>query len=971
MIGTTLAHYRITAALGAGGMGEVWLATDTKLGREVALKVLPEAFASDPDRLARFEREAKVLASLNHPNIAHLYGLESVSGTEMVSQTVAGTGSGSGSDSSHKPQAPSLSSPPAAGTAAPQGPAVGHTSLVPDGADGKSEIRNPKSEMPAARPAAAGPVTFLVMELVEGEDLSERLKRGPIPVDEAMAIALQIAEALEAAHEQGIVHRDLKPANIKITDDGTVKVLDFGLAKAWEAEGTDLSSSFSPTITRHATLEGVILGTAAYMSPEQARGKKVDRRADIWAFGVVLWEMLTGRKLFDGDTVTDVLAAILTREPDLDSLPAATPPRIRALIGRCLHRDPKLRQRDMGDVRLELSGADDDPEGSKISYGARFRPVWALAALVGAVAGLLVGLMLYGTISSPNAVTGSVDRAVRRSILIPAPIGGPRDVLGIAVSPDGSAVVLGQGYGGEGLLELRRLASFESTLIPDTDGGVFPFFSPDGRWLAFFDDDELRKVPMDGGPSSVICDAAVTMGGTWSDDGWIYFTHGESRLARVPEDGGEPENLKLEGAFGPHALPGGRGVLVNHSSGSAASGRRDLAVISVVSADGSVKKVIDDGYAPRYVASGHLVFVRQGLLLAAPFDLERLEVTGSEVQVSESVSTDSVWGFAHYDVAADGTLVYLRGGDYAATVPTWIDREGVVDQPLSVERNVYGTFQLSPDGSKLAIQVAEESDQIHVYDFARETLTRVTFEGASRYPAWSHDGRELFYLAFRDGAATIMRRPVDGSGAEVPLLTSDDLERVGGGSLMPYDASPDGRYLLVGTWGDFETGADVWLIALDGSSEPQPLIRTPANEIIPSFSPDGNFMSYHSNKAGEYGIYVRPFPDVDGREWTISARGGYDARWSPSTNEILYRVGARRLMSVPYQLEPEFRPGTERLVMAFDAHDSAGFSFDLSGDGKRILVNRPAMSYTDERPMMLVSDWFVELEALAGKGGGK
>jgi serine/threonine-protein kinase len=808
------------------------------------------------------------------------------------------------------------------------------------------------------------------MELVEGEDLSERIARGAIPVDEATPIALQIAEALEAAHEQGIVHRDLKPANVKITDDGTVKVLDFGLAKAWETEGGDLSSSFSPTLTQHATLEGVILGTAAYMSPEQARGKKVDRRADIWAFGVVLWEMLTGRKLFEGETVSDVMAAILTKDPDLEALAAGTPRHVRMLIGRCLRRDPKLRQRDMGDVRLELAEASGEPLPGDATEPSRSGSGRLMVALLGAVAGLVLGFVLYGTIARPWAAPDSADGAVRRSILIPSPVGGPRNILGIAISPDGSMVALGQEYGGEGLIELRRLDSFESTLIPDTEGGVFPFFSPDGRWLAFFDGDELRRVPVDGGPSSVICEAGVTLGGTWSDDGWIYFTHGESRLARVPEDGGMPENVKLADAFGPHALPGGRGVLVNHSSGSAAAGRRDLATISVLLADGSLEKVIDDGFAPRYVASGHLVFVRQGLLLAAPFDLERLQVTGPAVQVAEKVSTDSVWAIALYDVAADGSLVYMRGGDYAATVPAWIDREGV-DAELSVERNVYGTFQLSPDRSKLAIQVAAENDQIHVYDFARETLTRVTFEGTSRYPAWSHDGRELFYQAFRDGAATVMRRPVDGSGGETPLLSADDLTRIGAVSIMPFDVSPDGRHLLVGTWGDLETGGDVWLITLNGSNEPRPVIRTSASEIIPSFSPDGNFMLYHSNKAGEYGLYVRPFPDVDQREWIISARGGYDARWSPEGEKILYRVGARQLMSVPYELEPEFRPATERLVVTMDAHDSAGFSFDLSADGERVLVNRPAMSYTDERPVVLVSNWFIELEELAGKGGGR
>ena len=942
MIGKTLGNYRVTGELGAGGMGEVWRATDEKLGREVALKVLPQEFAADPDRMARFEREAKVLASLNHSNIAHLYGLEN---SVILSDGAS--------------EAPESKDP----LTSPESHPNSHHPL--DSGD--------PSTRGAGTPLAQddrGAVTFLVMELVEGEDLSERIARGAIPIGEAIPIALQIAEALEAAHEQGIVHRDLKPANIKLTDDGAVKVLDFGLAKAWETEAGDLSSSFSPTLTQHATLEGVILGTAAYMSPEQARGKKVDRRADIWAFGVVLWEMLTGRKLFEGETVSDVMAAILTSDPDLDALPAATPYRVRALIGRCLRRDTKMRQRDMGDVRLTLTETEDDNDVVVVGDRQRTeRPGWRVG-LLGAALGLVLGAGLYAALARQAPVETVVDRSSRRSILIPAPIGGPRNILGLAISPDARIVALGQEYGGRGPLELRRLDEIESTMLTGTEGGIFPFFSPDGEWLAFFDGDELRKMPVDGGPSSVICEARVTLGGTWSDDGWIYFTHGESRLARVPEDGGEPENLQLEDAFGPHALPGGRGVLVNHPPpGGTASGRKDLGVISALSADGSVKRLIDNGYAPRFVASGHLLFMRQGSLFAAPFDLEGLEVTGPEVQVVEGIVTDSVWATALYDVAADGSLVYLRGGDFAATVPTWIDREGG-EEALSMERNIYGTFQLSPDRSKLAIQIAEAQDQIHVYNFARKTLTRLTYEGPSRYPAWSLDGREVLYHASRNGAATIMRRPVDGSGGEVSLLTADDLQRIGAVSTMPYDVSPDGRYLLMATWGDFETGADIWLVTLDGSDELRPLFRSPASEIIPSFSPDGNYIIYHSNKAGEYGIYVRPFPDVDEREWTISTRAGYDGRWSPGGNEILYRVGARKLMSVPYELEPEFRPGPERLVVATDSHDSAGFSFDLSADGKRILANKPAMSWTDEQPVVLVSDWFVELERLAGKGGG-
>jgi len=913
MIGTTLAHYRITGELGAGGMGEVWRAEDTKLDREVALKVLPADVAGDEERLARFEREAKVLASLNHPNIAHLYGLETVA---------SGMDADADSDAGSNPQTPKPSSP----------------------------------------------TTFLVMELVEGEDLSERISRGPISTDEAIPIALQIAEALEAAHESGIVHRDLKPANIKLTEDGSVKVLDFGLAKAWETDHGDSSLSLSPTLTQHATMEGVILGTAAYMSPEQARGKKVDRRADIWAFGVVLWEMLTGRKLFEGETVSDVMAAVLTFEPDPDSLPPETPSRIRTLLDRCLRRDPRSRQRDMGDVRLDLADAADhadEPNAAVLTRSAGNR--WVVGVM-GIVAGLAIGAALYFVYAGSIPSTDAAPHATRRSILLTEPLGGPRQIMGLAISPGGNLVALGQDYGGDGLLELRRLNSFESTLVPGTEGAIFPFFSPDGEWLAYFDGDELRKMPVGGGLSTVICVAQTSMGGTWSDDGWIYFTHGESRLARVSASGGEPEDLNDQIVFGPSALPGGRGVLAALSLVGTSSSRKEAATISLVKGDGSFTTLIEGGYAPKYAASGHLVFVRQGALFAAPFDLERLEVTGPEAQVVEGVLTDSIWADAVYDIASDGTLVYVRGGDYAETVPTWITRDGR-EEPLPIPRNVYGTFQLSPDRSRLAIQLSEAQDQIYVFDFSRRAFTRLTFEGPSRYPAWSHDGRELIYHAFRDGEITLMRRPVDGSGGEQPILSESQRRLIGARVLDPYSVSPDGRHLLVTTWGDLEMGADVWLLTLDGSADPRPLLRTPDNEIIPMFSPNGEYISYLSNKAGPYGIYVRPFPDVERREWTISARGGFDARWSPAGDEILYRVGGMKVMSVPFELEPEFNPGAERLVLETDFHDSAGYSFDLSTDGERILVNRPSMSFHDHHPVLLVTDWFVELQQLVDRGG--
>ncbi len=886
MIGTTLSYFKITAKLGEGGMGEVYRAEDTKLGREVAIKVLPEAVAADPERLARFEREAKVLASLNHPNIAAIYGLEE-----------------------------------------------------------------------------ADDQRFLVMELVDGATLQELIEQG-VPADQAIEIAGQVADALEEAHDQGIVHRDLKPANIKVASNGKVKVLDFGLAKALDPQepGTEGATlSMSPTLTAQMTQAGVLLGTAAYMSPEQARGQEATKQADIWAFGVVVWEMLCGKQLFAGPTVSDTLAEVLKTEADLDTLPAETPASVRRLLRRCLERDPKQRLRDIGDARLELAEtAEPTSERFEREATTPSRSRW-VTGLIGLFVGLLLGAGIYSLSNRSSAPTPTEARATRRSILIPTPMSGPRNMLGLAISPDGTVVALGQGYGYEGVLELQHLDSFEPTPMPGTESANFPFFSPDGEWVAYFDGDELRKVPVSGGSPTVICEARASLGGTWTDDGWIYFTHGESRLARVPADGGEPVDLTDENVFNPHALPGGRGILATLSLSGTSSGRKETATIALVTADGKHKPLLEGGYAAKYVPTGHLVFMRQGALFAVPFDIDRLEVTGEEARVLDEVFTDSIWSNTLYDVAQDGTLVYVRGGDYAATIPTWIDRDGG-EEPLPMARDTYGTFQLSPDRSRLAIQVSGAQDQIHVYDFRRETLTRLTYDGPSRYPTWTQDGREVIYHAFRDGTSTLMRRRVDGSGGEEPLLTDEQRQLIDAIYLDPYTVSPDGRHLLLTSWGNLETGADIWLISLDGQSDPRPLLQTTLNEIIPDFSPNGDYISYLSNKAGFYGIYVRPFPDVESREWTISARQGFDARWSPSGDEILYRSGAMKLMTVPYTLEPEFTPGTERLVFETDAHDSAGYSFEISADGQRILVNKPAMSHLDERPVVLVTNWFTDLE---------
>ncbi|MCJ7755466.1 MAG: protein kinase, partial [Thermoanaerobaculales bacterium] len=539
MIGAKLAHYKVIAALGVGGMGEVWRAEDEKLGREVALKLLPKDFADDPERLARFEREAKVLASLNHPNIAHLYGLETVS-TE-----------------------------PAAGTAAPQDSQpspeaiVAHASRV-QAADSES----PPNAGSRPKPQAPSPITFLVMELVEGEDLSERISRGPIPVEEATTIALQIAEALEAAHEQGIVHRDLKPANIKLRSDGTVKVLDFGLAKAWEADGGDSALSMSPTLTQHATAAGVILGTAAYMSPEQASGISADGRADIWAFGVVLWEMLTGHKLFEGETVSHVLASVLKDEVELDELPSETPHHIKTLVGRCLRKKPKQRLQAIGDARIALEDGEDAEPSAVVESAqprSRSRLAWIVAAAAAVVAAVLGALLLVGG--------SDATRVVRAAI--PAPPGTvfhlePFNPGVATVSPDGNLVAFtAREASGEFRLYLRGIDESEAHALDGTDGGHYPFWSPDSRWIGFVANGKLRKVLATGGPVQTICDAPDGKGGTWNEDGVIVFTPDSgTSLYRVAAVGGEATPIsELDLARGdnshrqPRFLPDGRRVL--------------------------------------------------------------------------------------------------------------------------------------------------------------------------------------------------------------------------------------------------------------------------------------------------------------------------------------------------------------------------------------------------------------------------
>jgi len=872
-------------------MGVVYLGRDTRLDRDVAIKALPEHLASDPDRLARFEREAKTLAQLNHPNVAGIYGIEEHEGAR-----------------------------------------------------------------------------YLVLEYVEGETLAQRLDRGALPADEATDFAIQIAEGVEAAHEAGVIHRDLKPGNVIVTPDGKAKVLDFGLARAEESSSSTSFSPTDPTVTspaRHSpTMPGVILGTAAYMSPEQARGRKVDKRTDIWSFGVMLYETLTGASPFIGETVSDSIGAVLHKEVNLDLLPPATPTNIRRLIRRCMMRDRTRRLQSIGDARVELLDMEEALATAEGYPGAARRtPVfpWLLAGALGMVAGALLWALVLQVATSPDA--GGQSSVVRS--WIPLPEGKTLSAgNSVAISRDGSMLALSVGLDENAQIYLRRLDKFEMEPIPGTEGAQAPFFSPDGEQLGFMAAGRLKKVLLrgTGRQVTVLCDAPVSGGGAWDRSGWIYFTFGESRLARVREDGGTPQELGNAGdVHHLSALPEGRGILLTIQPPEAQSNRKDTCRIAVLSPDGqTVKPVLDGGYNARYLSSGQLVFIRGGGLFAVPFDLDSLEASPSPMNVQPEVWTDSVWAIARYDVSLDGTLAYIDGGDAARTVPTWIDLETREEHPLPIPPGVYNTFNLSPDGTHLAIQSAGGAeDQVYVYDASRGTFTRLTEQGANIYPAWSHDGREVFFASSRDGKGYLLyRQPVDGSAPATRLLTDEQEALMETERHWPASVTPDGKYLLAFSWAHPTRGGDLWKVPLDGSGGPEVVLATPANEIIPQVSPDGKWLAYLSDQYGNYQIMVRPFPDVQRRVWVVSTDDSYDPRWSSNGDALLFRRGWGRLMQVSVSGGDEFVPGVAQELMEIDFHDSAGSSFAVSPDGKRLLVNKPVnVSYRDRTPVTLVTGW--------------
>ena len=888
--GTKLGQYKVVEAIGKGGMGEVYRARDTKLGRDVAIKVLPEEFARDKERLDRFEREARLLAQLNHSNIATLYGLEEHDGQQ-----------------------------------------------------------------------------FIVMELVEGETLAERIAKGSIPVDEAIPLFIQIAEGLEAAHEKAIIHRDLKPANIKIGEDGKPKILDFGLAKALAGEAVVQDLSQSPTLTRDATETGVLLGTAPYMSPEQARGKTVDKRTDVWAFGCCLYEALTGKAAFVGETVSDTIGKILEREPDWQALPAGVPALVRSLLRRSLQKVLTRRLQDIGDARIEIEESMAEPADSlaPVVQRSRWRTApWVFLGLITvAFLILLVGLwrgtpveeapMRFNIQLSPDQPISRVGQAV-------------------ALSPGGGRLAyaaelgerLQQHYGAlETQIYLRSFDQVEPRSLPGTEGVVASvFFSPDGQWLGFADRGGLKKISSAGGAAVSLADGWLIQGASWGPDDTIIFNRLGRGLWRISASGGTPEQITIPEAENeshryPQFLPDGKAVLFS----AGPIGRFDEADIVVQSLATGERKVLHrGGYYPHYVPTGHLVFLHNGSLFAAPFDVDRLEVTALPRRILEHVWSDPQRGSANFALSQTGTLVYEPRGEEGALQRAliWVDREGQ-EELLAAELGAYHKPRISPDGSHVAVSVDSGNWDVWIYDLARETSSRLTFDPATdRRQVWTPDGQRVVFSSRRNGGVrNLFWKAADGTGMVERLTTSDY-------SQIAHSWSRDGKTLVFEQQNP-ETVQDLYVLSMDGERSSKPLLQTEFTEDRPAISPDGRWIAYRSNESGRFEIYVRPFPNVEDGKWMISTDGGISPVWGPHGREIFYRsLDDGAMIVARVQTEPTFTVETPVVLFTGSYYRSGDRNYDISPDGRRFLMLKEVGQTADPETLVVVLNWFEELKRL-------
>jgi Tol biopolymer transport system component len=878
MIGKTLGHYEITSQLGKGGMGEVYQAKDQKLGRDVAIKVLPVEFAKDADRVARFQREAKLLASLNHPNIAAIHGLEESAGAN-----------------------------------------------------------------------------FLVLELVKGETLADRIKAGPIPIEESLRLALQIAEALEAAHEKGVIHRDLKPANIKITPEGKVKVLDFGLAKAFAGEQSDLNLSNSPTISNAATQQGVILGTAAYMSPEQARGKSVDKKTDIWAFGCVLYEMLTGNPAFSGTDVTEILAAVIRAEPEWSNLPANLQWRMPEVLERCLKKETRDRYHDIADVRADIQKALTDNGRHMIqgveTAGSRKRlgtmlPWFAVLFLTAIVAVVATWILKPAPPDKPQPVTRLFCELPKAMSL------GNAEERAFAVSPDSRKLV----YGSRAGLYVRSMEDLEAKLIPGTgENPTNPVFSPDGKWIAYLSGDSLKKIAITGGLAVDLMPANFKGFFSWGKENAI-ISGGPKGIMRISPEGGVAENIiraaEEEFLISPQILPDGDTVLFTRALPLPHT-------VMVQSIKSGKRKKLFPGDSAHYLAPGYIIYTQGNDIFAIGFNPDTLEKTGGSVPLVQ----DILRGLApQYDVSDSGALAYVPETSAAAIrhVLVWVDRNGK-EQPIPAPPSDYGDAKLSPDGTKIAVSISPNfGGNISIWDLARGTLSQLTFEGGNT-PIWSGDGKKIAYTSFRENIGSIYWKNADGTGKEERLSSTENV-------IFPFSWSKDHKTLVLAEFSTSQGSADIGAISLEGDGKWRPLLKEKFGEGQPTVSPDGRWLAYTSNESGRNQVYVRPFPDVDSGRWHVSTEGGDIPLWSRDGGELFYRNGDA-IMAVTVKTGSVFSPGTPRVLFKGNyvfAEDMQSSNWDISLDGKQFLLkkdpeSKPAASGTPGR-INIVLNWLEELK---------
>ena len=865
-------------------MGEVYRAEDTNLSREVAIKVLPEQFTQDPQRLARFEREAKLLASLNHPNIAAIYGLEEADG-----------------------------------------------------------------------------VRFLALELVPGETLQERVAKGPVPVEEALEVCRQIAEGVEAAHEKGVIHRDLKPANVKVTPEGKVKILDFGLAKAFEAETPVTDFSQSPTLTEEMTRAGVILGTAAYMSPEQAKGKPVDKRADVFAFGSVLYELLTGKRAFEGETVTETIAAVIKGEPEWELLPKTVPSTIRFLLNRCLKKDPYKRLQHIDGARIlieeVLSGATTE---SPIGVGSAVQPTrqrLVMTAGLMVLTALATGLAIWSLMWPSPELRPAVKFSINLPPAAPLDSGGNNE---LAVSRDGRHIVF---VSETDKLYLRSLDDQSAVLITTgTDGGSSPFLSPNGEWVAFSVAGKLKKVPLRGGSPMTLCDATGPgVYGSWGPGNTIVFSAegSDPGLYRVSAAGGNREILatpdpdKGELRYGaPEILPDGKAVLFSVQLEDSSS---QITVLSLET--GEQKTVLEGGSQPHYAPTGHLVYTEAGTgtLMGVPFDLERREVMGQPVPILEGVR-GGFGGFADYALSSEGTLVYVP--DFVGQAQrslVWVDRKGE-SEPLTDLQRQFANPKFSPDGAHLAMTVREEAGQnVWIYELASGILTPFTFQtGQFRSPIWTLDGKYLTFSLDLDPRG-IFWEFADGSGERKQLTQMQDIQ-------IPNSWSRDG--VLAYSEG-LPLYGDIWTLSVVGDEkQPQEFVVTEFNERHPMFSSDGQWITFTSNRSGQDEIYVKAYPGPGGIV-QISSEGGSEPLWARDGKELFYRNGDK-MMVISVQTEPTFKMLANPRILFQGSYYSGTFgwasNYDVTPDGQQFVMVKQAE--TSATQINVVLNWFEELKRL-------